>query len=271
MYRTAFLLLAAATPLAANAQTAPAPQAGAAAPAAGAATAAAPTVGATVVDTQGNTVGTIASTDGTNAVVDTGTVKAAVPLSSFGTGPKGPTLAMTKAELEAAAGQGAAQAAAQFQSQLTTSTIDGRDDQGRRGRVRDADHAEGRCAPAQGVVRPGSAGRDHRHDRRAARRCDGRQVSGLTAGSFGPAVMLPGLLPEKIGRIRPQGGQQRFRRPLLPLPAHCAPRRARHRPCRRPDRRPAPCRAGHRRPARQPQRPRASPDRRHYRSRRDRR
>ncbi|RSV17631.1 hypothetical protein CA236_09810 [Sphingomonas sp. ABOLG] len=120
MYRTAFLLLAAATPLAANAQTAPAPQAGAAAPAAGAAKAAAPTVGATVVDTQGNTVGTIASTDGTNAVVDTGTVKAAVPLSSFGTGPKGPTLAMTKAELEAAAGQGAAQAAAQFQSQLTT-------------------------------------------------------------------------------------------------------------------------------------------------------
>ena len=63
MYRTAFLLLAAATPLAANAQTAPAPQAGAAAPAAGAATAAAPTVGATVVDTQGNTVGTIASTE----------------------------------------------------------------------------------------------------------------------------------------------------------------------------------------------------------------
>ncbi|MDF2494971.1 hypothetical protein [Sphingomonas sp.] len=119
MYRTAFLLLAAATPLAANAQTAPAPQANAAA-ATGTATAAAPTVGATIVDTQGNPVGTIASTDGTNAVVDTGTVKAAVPLSSFGTGPKGPTLAMTKAELEAAAGQGAAQAAAQFQSQLTT-------------------------------------------------------------------------------------------------------------------------------------------------------
>lgn len=58
MYRHAFLLLAAATPLAANAQgtQAPAPTA-AAAP-----QAAAPTVGATVVDTQGNTVGTIAST-----------------------------------------------------------------------------------------------------------------------------------------------------------------------------------------------------------------
>lgn len=125
MYRTAFLMLAAATPLAANAQTTPAPAAapaaqGAAAPAAAAS---APTVGATIVDTQGATVGTIASTDGTNAVVDTGTVKAAVPLSSFGTSPKGPTLAMTKAELEAAAGQGAAQAAADFQAKLTTGAM----------------------------------------------------------------------------------------------------------------------------------------------------
>lgn len=125
MYRYAFLMLAAATPLAATAQTtAPAPAAPGAAPAApgaaSAATGAAPTVGATIVDPQGATVGTIASTDGTNAVVDTGTVKAAVPLTSFGTSPKGPTLAMTKAELEAAAGQGAAQAAAEFQSKLTT-------------------------------------------------------------------------------------------------------------------------------------------------------
>jgi hypothetical protein len=118
MYRYAFLLLAAASPLAANAQTTPAaPAATGAAPAA---TAAAPTVGATIVDPQGATVGTIASTDGTNAVVDTGTVKAAVPLTSFGTSPKGPTLAMTKAQLEAAAGQGAAQAAAEFQSKLAT-------------------------------------------------------------------------------------------------------------------------------------------------------
>lgn len=121
MHRYAFLLLAAATPLAANAQdTQPpapaAPATAAAAPAAGAA----PTVGATIYDAQGGTVGTVASTDGTNAVVDTGTVKAAIPLSSFGKGPNGPVLAMTKAELEAAAGQGAAQAAQSFQSQLTT-------------------------------------------------------------------------------------------------------------------------------------------------------
>ncbi len=119
MYRYAFALLTAATPLAANAQTAPAPAAPAA-PAAAPAAAGAPTVGATIYDAQGGTVGTIASTDGTNAVIDTGTVKAAVPLASFGTSPKGATLAMTKAELEAAAGQGAQQAAADFQAKLTS-------------------------------------------------------------------------------------------------------------------------------------------------------
>lgn len=107
-------------PLSAHAQTAPAPQAGApaAAPAAGAPAAAAVAAGATVVDTQGNAVGTVASIDGANAIVDTGTVKAAIPLTSLGTGPKGPVLAMTKAELEAAAGQSNAQAAADFKSKL---------------------------------------------------------------------------------------------------------------------------------------------------------
>jgi hypothetical protein len=125
MFRYAFMLLAAAAPLAANAQTAPAPApsgtaAAAGTPGAAAPAGAAPTVGATIFDAQGGTVGTIASSDGTNAVVDTGTVKAAVPLASFGTSPKGPTLGMTKAELEAAASQGAAQAAAEFKSKLTT-------------------------------------------------------------------------------------------------------------------------------------------------------
>lgn len=97
MFRTAYLILA-GTMLAttAVAQTNP--------PAAPA-TSAAPTTGATVYDAQGDVVGTIASTDGTNAVVDTGTVKAALALSSFGTGAKGPTLGLTKAQLEAAAQQ----------------------------------------------------------------------------------------------------------------------------------------------------------------------
>ncbi|WP_209308518.1 hypothetical protein [Sphingomonas corticis] len=110
---TALLLGTAGVPSLASAQTAPAPAAGAAP-----ATGAAPTVGATVYDTSGGTVGTIASTDGTNAVIDTGAVKAAVPVTSLGAGAKGPVLAMTKAQLDAAAGQQQAQASADFKAKL---------------------------------------------------------------------------------------------------------------------------------------------------------
>lgn len=110
---TALLLAPAAIPFAASAQTTPAPAAGATATA-GASVAA----GATVYDTAGGVVGTVASTDGTNAVIDTGTVKAAVPVTSLGAGAKGPTLAMTKAQLDAAAGQQQAQASANFASKL---------------------------------------------------------------------------------------------------------------------------------------------------------
>lgn len=92
-------------------------QAPATAPAAGAATA---TVGATVYDTSGGTVGTIESTDGTNAVINTGAVKAAVPVTSLGKGAQGPVLAMTKAQLDAAAGQQQAQASADFKAKLVT-------------------------------------------------------------------------------------------------------------------------------------------------------
>lgn len=121
MYRFAFIALTTAlTPIAVSAQTAPAPApapAGAA-PAAGATATASAAVGATVYDAQGGVVGTVASTDGTNAVIDTGAVKAAVPVASLGAGAKGPTLGMTKAQLDAAAGQQKAQATQQFQSQL---------------------------------------------------------------------------------------------------------------------------------------------------------
>ena len=114
---TALLLAPAAIPFAASAQTAPSP---APAPAAGATATGGASVaaGATVYDTAGGVVGTVASTDGTNAVIDTGTVKAAVPVTSLGAGAKGPTLAMTKAQLDAAAGQQQAQASANFASKL---------------------------------------------------------------------------------------------------------------------------------------------------------
>ncbi|WP_375270712.1 hypothetical protein [Sphingomonas sp.] len=108
---------AALTPALASAQTAPAT-----APATGArtSTAGAVTTGATVYDTSGGVVGTVASTDGTNAVIDTGTNKAAIPLTSLGKGAKGPILAMTKAQLDAAAGAQKQQASAAFRAQLVT-------------------------------------------------------------------------------------------------------------------------------------------------------
>lgn len=89
-----------------------------AAPAAPASASATVAVGATVYDTAGAVVGTIDSTDGTNAVINTGTVKAGVPVTSLGAGAKGPVLAMTKAQLDAAAGQQQAQASAEFKSKL---------------------------------------------------------------------------------------------------------------------------------------------------------
>ena len=108
---------AALTPGIAAAQTAPAT---APAASAQASATAAVTTGATVYDTSGGVVGTVASTDGTNAVIDTGTNKAAVPLSSLGKGANGPVLAMTKAQLDAAAGAQKQQASAAFRAQLVT-------------------------------------------------------------------------------------------------------------------------------------------------------
>lgn len=111
MTRTTLLAAVAAVALVPGAASAQAP-----APAASAG--AAVTTGATVYDTSGGTVGTVASTDGTNAVIDTGAVKAAVPLTSLGKGAKGPVLAMTKAQLDAAAGAQQQQASADFAAKL---------------------------------------------------------------------------------------------------------------------------------------------------------
>lgn len=105
---TAFLSIAAVTMAApVVAQDAPS-----SAPGAPAAQAAAAKAGDTIYDTAGEAVGTIESVDGTNAVISTGTAKATVPLSAFASGPKGPTIGMTKAQLEAAIQGAAARSAA---------------------------------------------------------------------------------------------------------------------------------------------------------------
>ena len=85
------------------AQAAPSGGAAAAQGATAQAVAADVTAGAAVSDTSGGAVGRIASVANGNATVDTGTVKAAIPIASFAKGQNGLVLGMTKAELEAAA------------------------------------------------------------------------------------------------------------------------------------------------------------------------
>lgn len=83
--------------------------AGAAAPAAtapsAATTAPSVTVGAAVNDTTGAPVGTIESVNGGNAILSTGTAKAAIPVASFAKGPNGLVVGITKADLEAKVAQ----------------------------------------------------------------------------------------------------------------------------------------------------------------------
>jgi hypothetical protein len=59
--------------------------------------------GVSVYDQNGGTVGKIVSSSAKGAVIDTGTVKATIPLSSFGKSDKGLVLSMTKEEIDAAA------------------------------------------------------------------------------------------------------------------------------------------------------------------------
>lgn len=80
------------------------------------------TAGASVMDSKGGAVGTIASVNGDVAVVDTGSVKASVPTSSFAQSDKGLLIGMTKAELEAAAQGAAQQQQQQFLASLTPGT-----------------------------------------------------------------------------------------------------------------------------------------------------
>jgi len=86
------------TPAAATAQAQPVVQAGPV----GVATATDFSAGVQVRDQTGGVVGTIETADATGAVVSTGTVRARLPIASFGRNAQGLVIAMTKAELEAA-------------------------------------------------------------------------------------------------------------------------------------------------------------------------
>ena len=77
-----------------------------------AAQSAAAKAGDTVYDQAGEVVGTIEQVEGGNFVISTGTNRATLALASLGQGPKGPTLAMTKAQLDTAIQKAASEAPA---------------------------------------------------------------------------------------------------------------------------------------------------------------
>jgi len=108
----AALATAALSPIAAQAQSA-APAS--AAPATQQA-AVAPTVGAKVYGPDGVEAGTVEKVDAANAVVNTGTKRATLPLAAFGKNEKGLLISMSKAQLEAAV------AAAETKTATTTSS-----------------------------------------------------------------------------------------------------------------------------------------------------
>lgn len=76
------------------------------------------TAGMVVKDTSGGQVGTIENVADGNAVIATGAHKVALPVASFAMGEKGPVIAMTKAELDAAAEKAASDAASALRAQM---------------------------------------------------------------------------------------------------------------------------------------------------------
>lgn len=72
----------------------------------------APTVGAKVYDAEGAEVGTVEAVQGGVVTVNTGTARAGLPATAFAMREKGPTIGMTKAQLEAAVNGAAAQTGA---------------------------------------------------------------------------------------------------------------------------------------------------------------
>lgn len=75
-------------------------------------------VGATVFGPEGNVVGTVESVADGVVTLDTGKHKAPLPADAFGTGEKGPTITVTKAQIEGMIEEQLAAAAAQRDAAL---------------------------------------------------------------------------------------------------------------------------------------------------------
>ncbi|MBB4154017.1 hypothetical protein GGQ80_001927 [Sphingomonas jinjuensis] len=172
----AVLALGAMTAVPAMAQTAPAQTA----PATTAS--AAPTVGATIYDSAGVAIGQVTSVTADAAVVNTGTAQVALPLTSIGKGPSGPSIAMTKAALDAAAAAQQQQAKGALQSRLVAGTqVKGRNAQNVIGTIKSADAAN--------VIVTASNGRDVQLPVSGFSAApDGSIIIGLTAEQFNAAA-----------------------------------------------------------------------------------
>jgi hypothetical protein len=92
---------------------------------------AAPTAGTVVYDPQGAEIGKVESVGSGGIVVDTGTAKATLPQSAFGTSAKGPTLNTTKAQLEALV----AASVAKTEATLASALVPGAEVHGKAGAV----------------------------------------------------------------------------------------------------------------------------------------
>jgi hypothetical protein len=77
-----------------------------------------PAAGATVYGPGDVEAGTIESVNGNVVVLSTGTNKLSIPLDRFGKSAKGPTIALTREQLDALATQASAQAATQLKAKL---------------------------------------------------------------------------------------------------------------------------------------------------------
>jgi hypothetical protein len=78
------------------------------------------TAGATVYGSDGNPVGTVDKVENGVASLNTGAHVVALPLDKFGKSDKGPSIAVTKAQLDELAAQATAQANAKLDAALTT-------------------------------------------------------------------------------------------------------------------------------------------------------
>lgn len=153
------------------------------APAAPAATQPAPpAVGATVVDTVGAPVGTIESIADGTAIINTGTNKAPYPLTSMTPGPKGPIIALTKAQLDAFYAEAAAKAAATLEQKMVAGTaVRTRNGTAQAGTIK--------SVTADNVVLTTEAGRDVSLPRNIfAVDAQGGLIIGFTAEQFAQAI-----------------------------------------------------------------------------------